>query len=85
MTFFVMASLFLVAIIFIGFLLILSSTELIWKLMINSLVGFIIFAAGQLFYHQLRFCLTGQPVYGNCGWISRDSRHPGLIVWQIWL
>jgi inhibitor of the pro-sigma K processing machinery len=85
MTFFVTTSLFLVAIILIGFVLILSSGTLIWKLIVNSLVGLVSLLLVN--YFAARYGIV-VPINLFTVVVAGFLGIPGilgLIFWQVWM
>jgi inhibitor of the pro-sigma K processing machinery len=85
MTFFLTTSLFLAAIILIGFVLVLSSGTLIWKLIVNSLVGLISLLLVN--YFAARYGIV-VPINLFTVVVAGFLGIPGilgLIFWQVWM
>lgn len=85
MTTFLLACIFLVVILFIGFQLIMSPAKLMWRLMINSMVGLISLLLVNYFTARYGFALPVNLVTVLIAGIFGIPGILGLMAWQIWM
>jgi inhibitor of the pro-sigma K processing machinery len=85
MTFIVIPGLFLVVILFIGFRLILSSAGLLWKLMVNSLVGLLSLLLVNYFGAPYGFMLPVNLFTVAVAGFLGIPGILGLVFWQFWV
>lgn len=85
MNFMVMAGVFLIVILLFGFLLILSSADLLWKLMVNSLVGLLSLLLVNYFAAPFGFMLPVNIFTVAVAGLLGIPGILGLIFWQFWM